>query len=45
MWLLLVRRDSVVLGDLAMHAEEHRLLFSRQVRPPNLACDRLYFHP
>jgi hypothetical protein len=39
--LLLVERDAIVLGDLAMNAEGDRLFLRRNVRQPNLALNRL----
>jgi hypothetical protein len=39
---LAFRRDPVVLGDLAVHAEEDRLSFNGQVGPAELAFYRLH---
>ena len=33
---------AVVLGDLAVHAEEHRLLLDREVGATDLALDGLH---
>lgn len=44
MRLLRVRGDAVVLGDLAVHPEEHRLLLARYLRPPDLPLYRLHLY-
>ena len=43
--LLRIRGDAVVLGHFVVYPEEHRLLFARYLRPPDLPLHRLYLHP
>jgi hypothetical protein len=43
--LLFVQGNAVVLGDLTVNTEHHRLLLHRDMRQPNLALDRLHPHP
>ena len=41
----LFRGDAVVLGDLAVDAEEHWLFLNGEVGPPDLALDGLHSYP
>jgi len=44
-WLLRIRGDAVVFGDLAMDPEEHRLFQRWEMGAPDLPLHRLYLDP
>jgi hypothetical protein len=44
-WLLRIRGDAVVFGDLAVDPEDYRLLLGREMGTPDLPLYRLYLNP
>jgi len=43
-WFHVFGRDTIVLGDLAVNTEVHRIFLNRKISTPDLALHRLHLH-